>query len=85
MGLILFKALNRLVANLRSFTPAKIREWRAFILIFGFVVFLVAIAIALLVLVLIYAGSELHRMGYTPWFFLLLMKLLGWSRQCVAS
>ena len=85
MGLIFLKALNRLVTNLRSFTPANIREWRALIVTFGFVVFFVAIAIALLVLVFIYAVSELHRMGYTPWFFLLLMKLLGWSRQCVAS
>ena len=77
MGLILLKALNRLVANLRSFTPVKIREWRALIVIFGGVVLLVAIAIALLVLVFIYAVSELHRMGYSHWLLTILNYLFS--------
>lgn len=77
MGLILLKALNRLVANLRAFTPSRIRERWALVVAIGIVFFVVAISIVLLVRVFIYAVSELHRMGYGPWFFLLLMKLLG--------
>lgn len=77
MGLIFLKALNRLVTNLRSFTPANIREWRALIVTFGFVVFFVAMAISLLVLVFIYAVSELHRMGYGHWLLTMLNYLIS--------
>lgn len=77
MGLILLKALNRLVANLRAFTPARIREWRSLVVAIGIVFMVAVIGIVLLVRVYIYAVSELHRMGYGPWFFLLLMKLLS--------
>ncbi len=80
MGLILLKALDFMAANLRAFTPAKIREWRRLIVALGFAVFFVIIAIVLLAMVSVHVVSELHRMGYGPWFFILLMKSLGGSR-----
>lgn len=73
MGLMFLKGLDSLAANLRTFTPAKIREWRRLIVAFGFIV----IAIVILALVFIHVVSELNRMGYGPWFFILLMKLVG--------
>jgi hypothetical protein len=76
MGLIFLKVLDSLAANLRSFTPAKIREWRWLMVAFGLVVFVVVIAIVILALVFIHVVSEFHRMGYGPWFVILWMKLV---------
>ena len=72
MGLMFLKVLDSLAANLRKFTPAKIREWRRLIVAFGFVV----IAIVILALVFIHVVSEFHRMGYGPLFIILWMKLV---------
>jgi hypothetical protein len=72
MGLMFLKVLDSLAANLRTFTPAKIREWRRLIVAFGFVV----IAIVILALVFIHVVSEFHRMGYGPLFIILWMKLV---------
>jgi uncharacterized RDD family membrane protein YckC len=72
MGLMFLKVLDSLAANLRTFTPAKIREWRRLIVAFGFVV----IAIVILALVFIHVVSEFHRMDYGPWFVILWMKLV---------
>jgi hypothetical protein len=72
MGLMFLKVLDSLAANLRTFTPAKIREWRRLIVAFGFVV----IAIVILALVFIHVVSEFHRMGYVPLFIILWMKLV---------
>jgi hypothetical protein len=72
MGLIFLKVLDSLAASLRAFTPAKIREWRRLIVVFGFFVVILA-------LVFIHVVSELNRMGYGPWFFILWMKSLGGS------
>ena len=78
MGLIFLKVLDSLAANLRAFTPAKIREWRWLVVAFGFVV--IVVAIVLLALVFIHVVSELNRMGYGPWFFILWMRSLGGAR-----
>ena len=72
MGLMFLKVLDSLAANLRTFTPAKIREWRRLIVAFGFVV----IAIVILALVFIHVVSEFHRMGYGPLLIILWMKLV---------
>jgi len=80
MGLIFLKVLDSLAASFRAFSTAKIREWRRLIVAFGFVVILFVVAIVLLALVFIHVVSELHRMGYGPWFLILLMKSLGGSR-----
>jgi hypothetical protein len=72
MGLMFLKVLDSLAANLRTFTPAKIREWRRLIVAFGFIV----IAIVILALVFIHVVSEFHRMGYVPLFIILWMKLV---------
>ena len=78
MGLIFLKVLDSLAASLRAFSPAKIREWRRLIVAFGFVV--IVVVIVLLALVFIHVLSELNRMGYGPWFFILWMKSLGGAR-----
>jgi uncharacterized RDD family membrane protein YckC len=80
MGLIFLKVLDSLAASLRAFTPAKIREWRRLIVAVCILVVVVIVSLVVLAMVCLHVVSELQRMGYGPWFFILWMKSLGGSR-----
>ena len=80
MGLIFLKVLDSLAASLRAFTPAKIREWRRLIAAVCILLLVLIVSLVLMAMVFLHVVSELQRMGYGPWFFILWMKSLGGSR-----
>jgi uncharacterized RDD family membrane protein YckC len=80
MALTFLKSLDSLAASLRAFTPAKIREWRRLIVAVCILLLVLIVSLVVLAMVCLHVVSELQRIGYGPWFFILWMKSLGGSR-----